>query len=322
MKRRRLRAVAPAGERSVDLSVELGPIALSNPVIAASGTFGHGDEVATLCDPRGLGAVTVKSVAAFAWTGNRPLRVAEAPGGGMLNSVGLPGPGVDAWIERDLPALEARGARVIASIWGRSVEEYVAAASPLKSVAHRLTAVEINLSCPNVEARGDVFAHSESSTRAATLAVVGALGGSVPTFAKLSPNVTDIVAIASAALDAGVTGLTLINSMMGLLIDARQRTARLGAGGGGLTGTPIKPIALRAVWEVARAHPGVPIIGTGGVSTGEDAIEMLLAGASAVGVGTATFADPRAPLRIVSEIDTWCAANAVRHVRDLIGGLR
>lgn len=310
------------GAAAVDLRVDLGPISLANPVVAASGTFGHGDEVATLCDPRGLGAVTVKSVAAFVWKGNPPLRVAEAPGGGMLNSVGLPGPGIDAWIERDLPALEARGARVIASIWGRSVEEFVAAASPLKAVAHRLTAVEINLSCPNVEARGDVFAHSEVATRAATLAVVDALGGSVPTFAKLSPNVTDVVAIAGAALDAGATGLTLVNSMMGLLIDARRREPRLGAGGGGLTGAPIKPIALRVVWDVARAHPGVPIIGTGGVSHGEDAIEMLLAGATAVGVGTATFADPRAPLRIVGEMAEWCAANDVHRVRDLIGVLR
>jgi len=306
----------------VDTSVDLGPVSLPNPIVAASGTFGHGDEVATLCDPRGLGAVTVKSVAAFAWSGNPPLRVAEAAAGGMLNSVGLPGPGVDAWIERDLPALEARGARVIASIWGRTVEEFAAAAAPLKAVAHRLSAVEINLSCPNVEARGDVFAHSETATHAATLAVVDALGGSTPTFAKLSPNVTDIVVIAGAALDGGATGLTLVNSVMGLLIDARRRTPRLGAGAGGLTGPPIKPIALRAVWEVSRAHPGVPVIGTGGVGTGEDAVEMLLAGATAVGVGTATFADPRAPLRIVHEMIEWCAANDVRRVRDLIGGLQ
>jgi dihydroorotate dehydrogenase (NAD+) catalytic subunit len=239
-----------------------------------------------------------------------------------LNSVGLPGPGVDAWIERDLPALEARGARVIASIWGRTVEEFAAAAAPLKAVAHRLTAVEINLSCPNVEARGDVFAHSEAATHAATLAVVDTLGGSTPAFAKLSPNVTDIVVIADAALSAGATGLTLVNSMMGLLIDARRRVPRLGAGGGGLTGAPIKPIALRAVWDVSRAYPGVPVIGTGGVGSGEDAIEMLLAGATAVGVGTATFADPRAPLRIVREMIEWCAANGVAQVKDLIGGLR
>jgi dihydroorotate dehydrogenase (NAD+) catalytic subunit len=306
----------------VDMGVDLGPVALPNPVVAASGTFGHGDEVATLCDPRGLGAVTVKSVATFAWSGNPPPRVAEAPAGGMLNSVGLPGPGVDAWIERDLPALEARGARVIASVWGRTVEEFAAAAAPLKPVAHRLAAVEINLSCPNVEARGDVFAHSETATHAATLAVVDVLGGSTPAFAKLSPNVTDIVVIADAALDAGATGLTLVNSVMGLLIDARRRAPRLGAGGGGLTGAPIKPIALRAVWDVCRAHPGVPVIGTGGVGSGEDAIEMLLAGATAVGVGTATFAEPRAPLRIVGEMMEWCAANGVAHVKDLIGGLR
>ena len=311
-----------AAYRVVDMSVDLGPISLPNPIVAASGTFGHGDEVATLCDPRGLGAVTVKSVAAFAWRGNPPLRVAEASAGGMLNSVGLPGPGVDAWIEQDLPALEARGARVIASIWGRTVEEFAAAAAPLKPVAHRLTAVEINLSCPNVEARGDVFAHSETATHAATLAVVDALGGSTPTFAKLSPNVTDIVVIADAALEGGATGLTLVNSVMGLLIDARRRAPRLGAGAGGLTGAPIKPIALRAVWDVSRAHPGVPVIGTGGVGSGEDAVEMMLAGATAVGVGTATFADPRAPLRIVREMNEWCAENDVRHVRDLIGGLR
>jgi dihydroorotate dehydrogenase (NAD+) catalytic subunit len=307
---------------ALDLTVALGPVSLPNPIVAASGTFGHGDEVATLCDPRGLGAVTVKSVAAFPWDGNPAPRVTEAPGGGMLNSVGLPGPGIDVWIDHDLPALEARGARVIASIWGRSVEEFVAAASPLKAVAHRLTAVEINLSCPNVESRGSVFAHSEVATREATAAVVDTLSGSVPTFAKLSPNVTDVATIAGAALDAGANGLTLVNSVMGLLIDARRRAPRLGAGGGGLTGAPIKPIALRAVWEVARAHPGVPIIGTGGVSSGEDAIEMLLAGASAVGVGTVTFADPRAALRIVRELREWCAANDVGRVRDLIGGLR
>jgi dihydroorotate dehydrogenase (NAD+) catalytic subunit len=308
--------------RSVDLGVDLGPLHLKNPVVAASGTFGHGAEVASLCDPRGLGAVTVKSVASFAWSGNPPLRVTEAPGGGMLNSVGLPGPGIDAWIEHDLPALEAHGARVVASIWGRSADEYADVARSLKAVANRLVAIEVNLSCPNVEARGDVFAHSVDATRAAMQGVVEAVGDSVSTFAKLSPNVTDIVPIAGAALDAGATGLTLVNSVMGLLIDARARTPRLGAGGGGLTGAPIKPIALRAVWDVAREFPRVPIIGTGGVTSGVDAIEMMLAGATAVGVGTATFADPRATLRIVEEMEAWCAANRVSHVSELIGGLR
>src|SRR4051794_22305388 len=186
-------------ERTVDLSVALGPITLPNPVVAASGTFGHGGELATICDPRGLGAVTAKSVAVFVSEGNPPLRVAEAPGGGMINSVGLPGPGVDAWITDDLPALERYDARIIASIWGRSVAEYEAAARALKAVATRVVAVEVNLSCPNVEARANVFAHAPDSTRAATAAVVDALGSSAPVFAKLSPNVTDIVAIATAA---------------------------------------------------------------------------------------------------------------------------
>jgi len=306
----------------VDLAVDLGPLRLPNPIVAASGTFGHGAEVAALCDPRGIGAVTTKSVAVFASEGNAALRVAEASGGGMINSVGLPGPGIDAWIERDLPALEARGARVIASIWGRTVGDYEAAARALKEVAHRLLAIEVNLSCPNVEARAHVFAHAPDTTRDATRAVVEALGGSAPVFAKLSPNVTDVVEIAGAALDAGATGLTLVNTVMGLVIDATTRAPRLGAGGGGVSGPPIKPVALRAVWEVARAHPGVPIIGTGGVSTGEDAVEMLLAGAAAVGVGTATFRDPRATLRIVEELGAWCARNDVARVRDLIGGLR
>jgi dihydroorotate dehydrogenase (NAD+) catalytic subunit len=315
--KRRVRAAAV----DVDLSVRVGPIELPNPIVAASGTFGHGDEVAALCDPRGLGAVTVKSLAAFAWEGNAPVRVTEGPGGGMLNSIGLAGPGVDAWIANDLPALEARGARVLASIWGRSIEDYAAAAAPLKAVADRLLAVEVNLSCPNVEARHEVFAHAPETTRAATTAVVDALGGALPVVAKLSPNVTDLVAIARTALDAGAAGLTLVNTVMALAIDVETRRPRLGAGGGGLSGPPIKPIAVRAVRDVTTAIPGTPIIGTGGVTSGRDAVEMLLAGASAVGVGTATFADPRATLRIAAELRDWCAQHGVRRVHDLVGGM-
>jgi len=307
---------------AVDLTVDLGGVQLPNPIVAAAGTFGHGAELARLCPPGELGAVTAKSVAVFASEGNPPLRVAEAPGGGMLNSVGLPGPGVDAWIAHDLPALEAHDARVIASIWGRRVDEFEAAAVACKPVADRLVAVEINLSCPNIEARADVFAHSTGATHDAVHAVVAVLGGSVPVLAKLSPNVTDIVAIATAAVDAGATGLTLINTVMGLLLDAETRTTRLGAGGGGLSGPPIKPVALRAVHDVATAHPDVPIIGTGGVSSGEDAAEMMLAGATAVGVGTATFADPRATLRILDELRAWCSENGITRVRDLTGGVR
>ncbi len=181
---------------------------------------------------------------------------------------------------------------MIASIWGTSVEEYSLVAAPLKRVADRLCAVEVNLSCPNVEQRRHVFAHSAAATAAAVGAVVDALGGGTFVLAKLSPNVTDIVEIAGAALEGGANGLTLVNTVMGLLVDARERRPRLGAGGGGLSGAPIKPIALRCVWEVAQAFPGTPIIGTGGVASGEDAVEMMLAGATAVGVGTATFANP------------------------------
>jgi dihydroorotate dehydrogenase (NAD+) catalytic subunit len=307
--------------RDVDMTVELAGHTLPNPIVAASGTFGHGDELAGLCPPARLGAVTAKSVAVFVSDGNPPLRVVEAPGGGMLNSVGLPGPGIDAWIAHDLPALESHGARIIASIWGRSVAEFEKAALALDAVHDRLLAVEANLSCPNVEARANVFAHSADTTGDATRAVADALGGRVPLLAKLSPNVTDIVAIASAALAAGADGITLINTVMGLLIDPTTRTTRLGAGGGGLSGAPIKPIALRMVNEVARAHPGVPIVGTGGVSSGADAAEMMLAGAHAVGVGTATFLDPRATLRIVDELEAWCAQHGVTRVRDLTGGL-
>ena len=322
MRKRRRAQTAP------DLTTRVGPLTLSNPVVAASGTFGHGAELAALCDPAGLGAVTVKSIAAYPWPGNAGLRVTEAPGGGMLNSVGLAGPGIEAWIAEDLPALLARGARIIVSIWGRTVEEYAAAAAPLRGIvpasnaaAGQLLAVEVNLSCPNLEDRRQIFAHAPSTTTAALLAVRGALAGSFPVFAKLSPNVTDIREIAGAAIDAGVDALTLVNTVLGLVVDANARRPMLGAGGGGLSGTPIRPVALRAVADVSRAFPGTPIIGTGGVSSGEHAIEMLLAGASAVGVGTATFAEPRATLRIVEEIAQWCAARGVARVTDLIGTL-
>jgi dihydroorotate dehydrogenase (NAD+) catalytic subunit len=316
---------------TVDLSTRVGPLTLPNPVVAASGTFGHGAELAALCDPAGLGAVTVKSMAAFAWPGNPGLRVTEAPGGGMLNSVGLAGPGIDAWIADDLPALVARGARIIVSIWGRTVEEYAAAAARLRAVASErdtgtaagaLIAVEVNLSCPNLEDRRRIFAHATSTTTAALVAVRDALAGSLPVFAKLSPNVTDLCEIAGAALDAGADGLTLVNTVLGLVVDVAERRPKLGAGGGGLSGPPIRPIALRAVSDVSREFPGTTIIGTGGVATGEHAVEMLLAGASAVGVGTATFAEPRATLRIVEELEQWCATHGVARVADVVGKLK
>jgi len=303
----------------VDARVELGPLELPNPIVAASGTFGHGDELARHCDPSRLGAVTTKSLAPYEWPGNRAPRL-HMTTAGMLNAVGLQGPGVEHWVEHDLPALRALGARVIASVWGRSVEEFGRASKLLGPARDELVAVEVNVSCPNLEDRSAMFAHSAPATAAATAAVLDA-DVDLPVFVKLSPNVTDLREIAAAALAAGATGLTLVNTLLGLVVDAEQRRPALGAGGGGLSGPAIKPIALRAVNDVARAYPDVPIIGTGGVTTGVDAVEMLLAGASAVGVGTATFHDPRAPLRVLEDLLGWCATHGVARVADLTGTL-
>ncbi|MEI8000205.1 MAG: dihydroorotate dehydrogenase [Actinomycetes bacterium] len=301
----------------VDLTTTLGPLVLPNPVVTASGTFGHGDEVARLCDPARLGAVTTKSQAPFAWDGNPAPRLHPA-GSGMVNAVGLQGPGVDAWLEADLPALVARGARVIASVWGREVEDYVVAADALVH-APGIVAVEVNLSCPN-HGHGEIIAHDPVATAETVRAVVEVVGA-VPVFAKLSPNVTHVVPIAEAAVGAGATGLTCVNTLRAFVIDAERRVPALGAGNGGLSGPAIKPVALRVVHDVSRALPGVPVIGTGGVASGTDAVEMLLAGACAVGVGTATFLDPRAPLRILDELLAWCARHGVRRVADLVGAL-
>jgi dihydroorotate dehydrogenase (NAD+) catalytic subunit len=310
---------APPGV-SVDLSVDLAGIVLPNPIIAASGTFWHGAEVAALCPPAALGAVTVKSLHADPWAGNPAPRLHAAPGGGMLNSVGLQGPGVAFWVDHDLPELLALGARVIASIWGRSVEDFGRAAKLLSVAGSRLTAVEVNISCPNVEDSSRMFAHSVDATERAVAAVVEVDLG-LPIFAKLSPNTYEVVDIARAAVGQGATGLTLVNTLMGFGIDAERRRPQLGAGSGGLSGAPIKPIALRAVYEVARALPDTPIIGTGGVVCGVDAVEMMLAGAAAVGVGTATFRDPTASIVVRDELALWCDHHGIAAVRDLTGAL-
>ena len=305
---------------AVDLTATLGPLVLANPVVAASGTFGHGAEVARLTDAGALGAVTAKSLLPEPWPG-KPAPRLHMTAAGMVNAVGLQGPGIAAWVADDLPALRTAGARVIASLWGRTVEDYAVGAAALRAARDDLVAIEVNVSCPNLHRRAEMFAHDPDATAEAVRAVVGA-DVQLPVFAKLSPNVTDITVIARAAVDAGATGVTLVNTVMGLVIDAETRRPVLGGGGGGVSGPAIKPVALRAVYDVACALPDVPIIGTGGVASGVDAVEMLLAGASAVGVGTATFAEPHAPLRIVREIDDWCAAHGVASVRDLIGRMR
>ncbi len=290
---------------------------LANPVLLASGTAGHGAELAPYLDLASLGAVVVKSLLAGPWPGNPAPRVVETSAG-MLNSVGLQGPGVAAWLEEELPALLATGASVVASIWGRTVQDYADAAALLAGAPPGVVAVEVNVSCPNVEDRRRMFAHDAESTERA-IAATAACGR--PRWAKLSPNVTDLVDIADAAARGGAEAVTLVNTVMGMAIDTTTRTYRLGAGGGGLSGAAIHPVAVRAVHDVHAALPDLPIVGVGGVSDGETAAELLLAGASAVQVGTATFADPRAGADVLAGLARWCASAGVHHVGDVVGAV-
>ena len=316
---RRARARRAAVDLPVDMSVRVGPLTLPNPVVTASGTYGHGDEVAKLGDAAAIGAITAKSLSADPWPG-KPAPRLHMTASGMINAVGLQGPGVEAWLRNDLPALRAAGARVIVSIWGTAVEDYVRAAEMLVPAREELLALEVNASCPNHHHRSEIFAHDPGALREVLRAVL-AVNVGLPVFAKLSPNVTDLVAIAEAAVDTGVDGLTLVNTVMGLLVDVETRRPVLGGGGGGLSGPAIRPVALRAVHDVSRALPGVPVIGTGGVASGEDAVAMMMAGAHAVGVGTVNFLDPRAPQRIAREIHEWCAAHGVTRVSELTGSM-
>ena len=297
-----------------DLTTTIGSVTLPNPVMTASGTSGHGDELARYLDLSELGAVVVKSLSAEPWAGNPAPRVHETTGG-MINSVGLQNPGVEAWLEHELPALVATGARVVASIWGTTVEAYDKAAAMLASV-DGIVAVEVNVSCPNIEDRRRMFAHSPTAT-AEAVAATSACGRA--RWAKLSPNVTDLPAIAAAAAEGGAEAVTLINTVMGMAIDVERRAPRLGAGGGGLSGAAIHPVAVRAVYECRKALPHLPIVGVGGVSTGEDAIELMMAGARAVQVGTATFARPRAPLAVLRQMQRWCRRHGVARIEELIG---
>ena len=306
-----------AAARPVDMAVTVGSVRLPNPVMTASGTAGHGAELAPYLDLGALGAVVVKSLHADPWPGNPPLRVHETTAG-MINSVGLQGPGVKAWLDEDVGALLATGARVVASIWGRSVDEYRRAAELLADAPAGVVAVEVNLSCPNTEAGRDLFAHSPSAT-ADVIAATEACGR--PRWAKLSPNAPNLVEVAGAAHAAGAEAVTLVNTVMGMAIDPETRRFRLGSGpaGGGVSGPAIHPLAVRAVFDVHRALPAVPVVGVGGIARGADAAEMMLAGATAVQVGTATFADPRAPGRVLDELQAWARRQGVARLEDTIG---
>ena len=299
----------------VDLTTRLGSLVLPNPVMTASGTAGHGHELADHLDPALLGAVVVKSLHAEPWDGNPAQRVHATPSG-MINSVGLQGPGVEAWLEHDLPDLLATGARVVASIWGRTVEEFARAAELLAGAPKEVVAVEVNASCPNLEDRRALFAHSTTAT-AEVVAAAAAAGR--PLWAKLSPNTPDLPDVAAAAVAAGAEAVTVANTVLGMVIDTEARRPLLGAGRGGLSGPAIRPVAVRAVFDTHEALPDVPIIGVGGVASAVDAVEFLMAGASAFQVGTATFADPAAPALILRDLGRWCDNHGVAHLGELIG---
>ena len=300
---------------SVDLSTTVGPVSLPTPVMTASGTAGHGAELGSYFDLAELGALVVKSISIMPWPGNPAPRVVQLPGG-MMNSVGLQGPGVQGWIDHDLPALQRSGARVVVSIWGRTVEEYQEAAEALVPIQEHLTAVELNVSCPNLKDGKKMFSTSAESA-ASVVAATAALAA--PRFAKLSPNVPNIAEIAGAVGEAGADAVTLTNTLIGLVLDPATGDPVLGGGGGGVSGPGMRPVALRAVYDTAAAHPDLPIIGVGGIATAEHAVQYLRAGASAVQVGTANFADPRSTMRITDELRAWCDEAGITRIADLIG---
>ncbi|NNE96264.1 MAG: dihydroorotate dehydrogenase [Acidimicrobiales bacterium] len=299
-----------------DLSTTVGSVRLSAPIMPASGTGGHGAELGAFGPLGTLGAVVVKSLLPTQWAGNAAVRVHQTPAG-MINSVGLQGPGIEAWARSDLPELIAAGAKVVVSIWGRSVEEYEHAAALVGALPDDVVAVEVNISCPNTEKGNELFAHSVEST-AAVLSATGAANR--PRWAKLSPNAGPLLLpVAGAALANGAEALTVSNTYMGLSVDPLTRRPRLGNGAGGVSGPAIHPLAVKAVAEVHAAHPSAPIVAAGGVATVDDVVEFALVGASAIQVGTMNFSDPRICFRLIDDLDHWCTGQGVAAFSDLIG---
>jgi dihydroorotate dehydrogenase (NAD+) catalytic subunit len=283
-----------------DLRTKLGHVELPNPILTASGCAGAGRELSRFTDVARLGAVVTKSIMLAPRSGRATPRMAETPSG-MLNSIGLQGPGVDSFLQRDLPWLLTQGARAVVSIAGSSVTEYAELAARL-SDAPGVTAIEVNISCPNVADRGTVFACDAGAAATVIEQVRAKTRYDIPVFAKLSPDVTDIVSIARSCVAAGADGLSLINTLLGMAIDTKRMRPVLAGLTGGLSGPAIRPIAVRCIWQVKQALPDVPIIGMGGVRTGRDAFELILAGASMVSLGTVIFHDPGACDRVLREL--------------------
>ncbi len=309
----------------VDLSVDLAGLRLPNPVMTASGCAANGRELHRFFDISQLGAFVTKTVMADPRAGRPTPRMAETPSG-MLNSIGLQGPGITAFLDKDLTWLRDVGARVLVSIAGNTAVEFAQVAEALAEhpAFEAVVGVEVNISCPNVANRGLVFACDALSSSKVVSLVREELPRDTPIFAKLTPDVTDIVAIADAALRGGASGLTMINTLLGIVIDTDRMRPQLAGITGGLSGPAIRPVAVRAIWQVAtamREHriDTAPIIGVGGVRTGLDALELIAAGAGAVQVGTATFNDPNAPHRVLRELTEALAARGLHSVRAATG---
>ncbi|MCA1720729.1 MAG: dihydroorotate dehydrogenase [Actinobacteria bacterium] len=301
----------------VDLSTTLAGVRFPNPVFTASGCAAAGQELDQFFDVTSIGGVVTKSIMLAPRSGRATPRMAETPSG-MLNSIGLQGPGIDAFLDKDLGWLAERKARAVVSIAGGSVEDYAKLAMKLRG-RPGLSMVEVNISCPNVEDRGQVFACDPVAAAAVVSAVRRNTDKGVPVFAKLSPDVTDIAQIARSVVDAGADGLSVINTLLGMVIDTTTMRPVLGGITGGLSGPAIRPVAVRCVWQCHAALPDVPILGMGGIRTGLDALEFLLAGASAVSVGTTVFGDPTAPVRVLHELAHALAERGVQRLSDIVG---
>jgi dihydroorotate dehydrogenase (NAD+) catalytic subunit len=299
------------------MTAKVGFATLPNPVLTASGCAAAGRELNQFFDVSRLGAVVTKSIMVAARSGRATPRMAETPSG-MLNSIGLQGPGIDAFIAHDLAWLHERGARTVVSIAGGHTDDYVALARKL-SGHPAVAALEVNISCPNVESRGQVFACDALASSRVIGAVRRAADPNQPVLAKLSPDVTDIVHIARACADAGVDGFSLINTALGIVIDTDTMRPALAGVTGGLSGPAIRPIAVRCVWQVYQAFPHLPILGMGGIRSGLDALQFVLAGASAVSVGTAVFGDPAAPVRVLAELEAALDERGFDSLADAVG---
>jgi dihydroorotate dehydrogenase (NAD+) catalytic subunit len=296
------------------MTVNLGRLKLKNPVITASGTFGYGEEYSDYVDLNKLGAIVVKGLSLKPRLGNPPPRIMETTGG-MLNAVGLQNIGVDVFIEEKLPFLLKYDTAVIANIYGETYDEYKKVAKKL-SAAKGVHALEVNISCPNVK-KGGVSFGSDPKVAARVTQVVKE-ETSLPVIVKLTPNVTDIAAIAQAVEKAGADAISLINTLTGMAIDLKTRKPRLRNITGGLSGPAIKPVALRMVWEVVQ-KVSIPVIGIGGIMTAEDALEFLILGARAVQIGTANFINPHATMEIIEGIQDYLTANRIKDINAIIG---